>query len=323
MINTDNKYIIIFKPFFLALLFFMLLCNASYAQQSSHFSQYVFNNYVINPAAGGVGDYVDLRMGYRNQWIGFGAQPQTYFISVHTPLSNLSHEPRPFGTRNHHVIGGYAIKDETGPISQMSGYLSYAYHMRLSYQLRASFGFFGGWKQYGLNTDDLWTAEPDLDLVSFNTSVPDAAAGAWVYSNKYFMGLSVHQLIPIKFSRTTNKLNMHYYLTGGYSIPLYKIDSKIIPSANVRFGLFTPVQIDLNVKFNYRNILWAGLAYRKIDALIGLVGLNLNNYFQIGYAFDFTLSKLAKYSSNTHEIMMGFRFKPNKRTREIRCPDWG
>ena len=294
-----------------------------FGQQPPQYSQFVFNNFLINPAVGGSGDYIDFKLGYRTQWIGFGAAPKTYLFSIHSPLKNKGAEPRQFGERNHHAIGGYALKDETGPISNISGYLSYSYHVRLSYHLRASLGLFGGVKQYQFNPAGLTTGVPDADLVSINAIAPDAAAGVWVYSKKYFAGFSAHQLIPLPIGGTPNTLKMHYFLTGGYKIPVKKLDSEIIPSAHIKFGLLTPVTFDLNIKFNYQDILWAGLSYRKVDAIIGIAGFNISNYIQVGYAYDFTLSKLRKYSSNTHEIIISARFKPKKRVQDFKCPDWG
>jgi hypothetical protein len=32
------------------------------------------------------------------------------------------------------------------------------------------------------------------------------------------------------------------------------------------------------------------------------------NYLMIGYSYDFTTSNLKKYSSGTHELMLGLRF---------------
>jgi len=128
---------------------------------------------------------------------------------------------------------------------------------------------------------------------------------------------------PLPLGGTSNILRMHYFLTGGYKIRLRKIDSYIIPSAHLKFGLLTPVQSDISLKLNYQNILWAGLAYRKVDAFVGIVGFNVKNFFQVGYAFDLTTSKLRNYSSNTHEIIITFRYKPRKRIEDLRCPDFG
>lgn len=302
----------------------LVIAINGFGQQSPQYSQYLFNNYLINPAIGGSGDYLEIKLGYRSQWLGFGAAPSTYLISAHSPVTFGHMEPRNFGERNHHAMGGYIMQDETGPISNLNFYGSYSYHMRLSYQLRVAFGFFAGIKQYALNTDRLVTAVPDdPDMVSISAITPDAAAGFWMFTKKYFGGLSIHQLIPIPIGGTGNILRMHYFLTGGYRIRLRKIDSYIIPSTHLKFGLLTPVQADVAIKFNYQNALWAGLAYRKVDAIVGIVGFNVRNFFQVGYAFDLTMSKLRNYSSNTHELIITFRYKPRKRIEDLRCPDFG
>lgn len=311
------------KKYILITLIPLLATLCASAQQPPQYSQFVFNNYMINPAAGGTNDYFDIKLGYRTQWLGFGAQPVTYLFSIHTPVDFGRREPGKFGDRPHHALGGYATKDETGPINKINAYGSYSYHIRLSYSLHMSFGFFGGIKQYNLDTDGLTTPNNTEALTSISTIAPDAAAGIWFYTRKYFGGLSAHQLIPLGLGGTSNRLVMHYFLTGGYVIKLKKINSKLIPSAHVKFGLITPVQADLQIKLDYQNILWAGLAYRKTDAVIGIVGFNVRNFFQVGYAFDFTTSKIRQYSSNTHEIIISYKFKPRKRMEDMKCPDWG
>ena len=35
---------------------------------------------------------------------------------------------------------------------------------------------------------------------------------------------------------------------------------------------------------------------------------NITPEMRIGYAFDYTLSNLAKYSNNSHEVMLGYDF---------------
>ena len=135
----------------------LLLATSALAQQPPQYSQFVFNNYLINPAAGGTNDYIDFKLGYRTQWLGFDAQPVTYLFSVHSPVDFGHKPPGPFGDRNHHALGGYVVKDETGPINKINAYGSYSYHMRISYTAHVSFGVFGGIKQYNLDGGGLTT----------------------------------------------------------------------------------------------------------------------------------------------------------------------
>ena len=50
-------------------LFFM--ATALTAQQFPVYTQYVFNEYMMNPAVAGTMDYVPVRLSYRDQWTGF------------------------------------------------------------------------------------------------------------------------------------------------------------------------------------------------------------------------------------------------------------
>ncbi|MFH1321190.1 MAG: type IX secretion system membrane protein PorP/SprF [Bacteroidota bacterium] len=298
---------------------YFAFCNLqSFGQQPPQYTQYLFNNYLINPAIGGSKEYTDIKLGYRTQWIGFGAAPKTYFISAHTSLRNKKCEPKKFGTRNHHGIGGYIIRDETGPISRMGIYLSYAHHIRVSYKTRVALGIFGGAMQYLLNSGGMRTAEPDPDIVSISTIAPDASAGIWAYSDKYFGGISAQQLLPLKLGGTGNKLKNHFFITAGY-IKQIKGYGTLIPSAHVKLGLLTPVSFDINVRYDWLNKFWIGISYRKVEGILGLVGFNIG-MFEVGYAYDFTLSRLRKYSGSTHEIIIGFRVP--KKEQDYRCPIW-
>ena len=59
-----------FKKIILVFVLF-LFTQESKSQQLPIFSQYMFNDYVINPGVAGTLDYIPLRMTYRNQWTGF------------------------------------------------------------------------------------------------------------------------------------------------------------------------------------------------------------------------------------------------------------
>ena len=99
------------------LIFFGIKSNA---QQLPIYSQYMFNDYVINPGVAGTLDYIPLKMTYRNQWTGFSGAPKTVSFTGHSPLSN------------HIGIGGMLYSDITGPISNSGVQLSYNFRFPVS-----------------------------------------------------------------------------------------------------------------------------------------------------------------------------------------------
>mgnify|MGYP002146308612 CR=1 FL=1 len=59
---------------------------------------------------------------------------------------------------------------------------------------------------------------------------------------------------------------------------------------------------------NYKKEIWAGLVYRHKDAISVLLGYMYKDYLMIGYSYDITTTSIRKYSSGTHELMLGLRF---------------
>jgi type IX secretion system PorP/SprF family membrane protein len=67
-----------------------------------------------------------------------------------------------------------------------------------------------------------------------------------------------------------------------------------------------PIQVDVNTKLQYRNLVWIGASYRHEDGFAAMAGLNISNKINVGYAYDYTTSGLNIVSKGTHEILVGF-----------------
>ena len=81
------------------------------------YSQYMFNEYLINSAYAGTYYFTPIIIYHRNQWIGFGdSAPQTSSISINSGLGKKS------------ALGTSMIYDQTSPISRTQIEMSYAYN---------------------------------------------------------------------------------------------------------------------------------------------------------------------------------------------------
>src|SRR5476651_1593865 len=67
-------------------IFFALYIQSGVAQQRPQYTQYVFNNYLLNPAVTGIENYTDVKAGYRSQWTGLEGAPVTSYLTVNTPI---------------------------------------------------------------------------------------------------------------------------------------------------------------------------------------------------------------------------------------------
>lgn len=298
------------------------------AQQMAQYSQYMNNAYVINPAAGGTEDFMDIKASIRKQWVGFAGSPETYYVTAHSPLGRYSGKPHPRNkVRNFHTLGGNIYKDVTGPTSRAGMYGSYSYNMALTSEIRVSMGVFLGAQQYKLDGNKL-IFHDDGDFIGVQSRVvPDGALGSWLYSDHFFLGLTAAQIFQSKLNfdvpsgsglspKHFSKLSNHYFIMGGYKFKLNE-EWIIVPSALVKVVSPAPVSIDINAKVRFKDLFWFGASYRNLDSFVGLVGVTLLGKIDIGYSYDATISKINSYSSGSHEILVGFRLKPQKK---IQCP---
>jgi type IX secretion system PorP/SprF family membrane protein len=118
------------------ILFLLLLNKAIFSQQRPQYTQYIFNNFLLNPAVAGIENYTDVKAGYRNQWKGLEGAPVTTYISVNTPLGNdylfgnansfpeagtnplsRSYRQHYAAAEPHHGVGLSAVIDKEGPFS--------------------------------------------------------------------------------------------------------------------------------------------------------------------------------------------------------------
>ena len=67
-------------------LLLLIVSRPVFAQQQPHYTQYVINNYILNPAVSGIENYTDVKIGHRHQWTGINDAPVTTYLTVHTPI---------------------------------------------------------------------------------------------------------------------------------------------------------------------------------------------------------------------------------------------
>src|SRR5438874_11116806 len=65
---------------------FFVLSVSLDAQQEPHYTQYIINQYIINPALTGIENYTDIKLSHRHQWVGFQDAPVTTYLTIHTAL---------------------------------------------------------------------------------------------------------------------------------------------------------------------------------------------------------------------------------------------
>jgi type IX secretion system PorP/SprF family membrane protein len=111
------------------------------------------------------------------------------------------------------------------------------------------------------------------------------------------------------------------FLSGGYRF-LAGEDFNVIPSLMLKYvqgSSANDFQPELNLKVQYRDLMWLGGSYRYQDGYAAMAGLNVGNTFNVGYAYDFTTTNINTVSKGTHEIIVGFLIGNKYRGKCPRC----
>ena len=320
------------KQLLITFLLAATFCCGVAAQTRPQQSMYMFNYSFVNPAAIGIEDYGQLRMGLRRQWVGIDGAPSTAWFSgdmrLHTKEQSTDAQPESFVISKGHGVGFNLYYDKIGPYATVNLNLGYAYHMPLSSGLSLSAGFAGGLHrtQYDLSKT-VYPDQPTDPATVAQASVtkkysPDLNAGIMLNGKRFFTGLSIMQILPSRFvdvSNSESKYKRQLQGAIGYSFLFDNEGTGLWLSGIVKSDFTGPLRYDVSAKLRYQNLFWIGSSYRKNDALGAGFGLNITKNVLFGYLYEWGIDRhISAYSRGSHEICIGFRFLKENQSNEAR-----
>lgn len=292
-----------------------LTSGIMFGQQEVQNSFYMFNGSILNPGYAGSRDALSIVADYRNQWTGWKGAPTTSSFIMHTPLVNES-----IG------VGANIVSDQVGPTNKTALYADVAYRLRLNKNNdRLCFGFRAGADLIRNNLGSLKVNDTNdpivVDNTNFSTNAFNTGFGIYYYGKRHFIGVTAPKIIANKLTSDPNFTGstqvLHYYLIGGFVVKLNSLwDLK--PGVAVKYTSNAPLSIDGNLSLLFNEKIWFGVMYRHGAAAGANVVYNVTKQLRIGYAYDYTLTNMTKYSPSTHEIMIGFDFLSN--TKALKSP---
>lgn len=326
----------IYLIFVMALLAANLMPVAkSSGQQLFRLTQYFNNPVAINPATTGIEGFMDVKIGYRQQWSGVNGSPETYYLSVHTPLRTNQSQPSyqnnalrisnpslydqldgPQGyspSRVKHGVGGYIISDSQGIFAQTSGFLSYASHLLLGDQLRLSLGISAGVNNQRIDVSDITVIDPnDPTYIAYGnqqgqTTNFDLNAGLFLYSDLFYLGYSAARIFQNNLyndSEIAAQQQLTHFGLLGFRLNLSKA-LMLIPGAFVAYDGANPLTYDLGARLKLQDLFWFGASYRNNNTIAGMAGVSINNTFNISYSYDYGFSGINNLEAGIHEVTLG------------------
>jgi type IX secretion system PorP/SprF family membrane protein len=284
-----------------ALLMLLTFLDAT-AQQDPHYTQYMYNMNVINPAYAGSKENLSFGLLYRKQWIEIEDAPTTFSLSGSAPIGkNVG-------------LGLSIISDKIGPVEENNVYGDFSYTLNLGGERRLALGLKAGvtFQKIGLKSI-IQPTLPDPNDGAFqedtNNSKLNIGTGLFYYTNKYYVSFSIPNMLKsahldyngVKYGTEIQ----HYFLTGGYVFDLTP-NLKFKPFAMVKSAINAPTSLDVSANFLYVEKFEMGATYRLQDSFGVMVNYAVSPSLRIGYAYDHIVSDLKVTTPSSHEIILLF-----------------
>jgi type IX secretion system PorP/SprF family membrane protein len=291
------------------------------AQQDPQFTQFMYIKQAYNPAFVGTDGTICFNALYRQQWVSFPGAPKTGVFAFNMPVNLLGGMG----------VGLYFANDQLGFMASNAVRVAAAKHFVLGENgAILSAGIDAGIFQQKINgtfiapqtlNDPAIPTNTVTQAPALNKIVPDFGFGLYfTMPNKMYVGLSSSHLSAATLQGAASSANgktydlsfamaRHYYIVAGYTFSFQGGDHNIIPNLKIKTDAAT-TQVDINLTYMLQKKFWIGATYRLQDAVAPMLGYQFPFGLKAGYSYDVTLSKIKGYSSGTHEIMLGYCFKP-------------
>lgn len=271
------------------------------AQQNPHYSQYMYNQSVLNPAYAGSTESLSLGALHRRQWVGLDGAPVTTTLFGHKRVGkNVG-------------LGLSAISDKVGPVTENNIYGDFSYTLDLGGVHKLALGLKAGVTLHdvGLFSEIGNGFVPDANDPAFaedsKSTLFNVGVGAYYYTDTYYVGLGVPNLLKGNYlnydGQDFGTQEIHMFLTGGY---VFEVNNmlKLKPSVMVKYAMNAPISFDVSFNALFMDKFEVGATYRLEDALGGMINYRVLPNLRIGYAYDHVMSDLKVKGKASHEFIL-------------------
>jgi len=270
------------------------------AQQSFSYSQYMNNLVPLNSAYSLLDNNGSVNAVVRKQWSGITGAPTTFIFNGNMPVESLG------------ASAGLIVMDDklaVEHLTEINGYFAKSVQLFENNFLGVSIN--AGIRTYMADYSNLDPNDPVFKNNVTETK-PTIGFAVMLYSNKYYLGLSVPEL-TLRSTGTGSVINNNYFrnqynFSAAYLLDVAE-DINFKPAGLLSYTRGVPVIADISGTFYLKKMAGFGLDYRSNAEMAGIMSVNFDT-FKFGYSYQFgtTSGNIAGISFPTHEITVTYRF---------------
>lgn len=289
----------------------LLLPWSAIAQSDQHYTMFMYNKLLYNPAYAGSRDVTSVNADYRDQWDGINGAPKTANITVDAPIGSYMKTFRK-------VALGFSMTNEVLGVEHNTDVkVYYAYRIKVFENFILSMGLSGGADLYSANYSQLSLYQPnDPNFINNikNAMLPNFGAGGYLYNDQVYIAVSAPNMLQDAYDKKEANRNNTFarqssggYTSAGFVFPVNET-VKLEPQYILRVARGLPLNADINLSAIYIDRLLIGITYRTDKSFEAIVHIQATQKINVGYAYDYLISGLNGYSGGTHELVVGYDF---------------
>lgn len=309
----------------LSILSTIIFTIVAHGQQMALHNLYHTNRTLINPAAVGYTDCKVFNFIDKHQWTGIPGAPSIQSVSAQFGKQFHKYKKRGFGFN--------VVRDKNGAEQNLGLDFAYAYHIIFGNKKQHNLGFGLAFKlgQYSLDQEGIIIVQEDDPLLRgeyLNLEwYYNASSGIYYYSDDYFGGVAVYNLIPRQTRLYSEYGNSTFFTTVLAGYHFRPKSEKFLLKTSIYSALAADViQIDLNNHFYFPNDFWAGVTLRKYHGEFPMSGQNVLFFFgyeleeswDFAYSYDLGINRFQYNHFGSHQISIGYKLCREK----YACPTY-
>jgi len=272
------------------------------------YSQYLHNGLMINPAYAGSRDALSAVLSYRMQWMGIPDAPRLESVSIHSMMKN-----------DKVALGLRAGFMQYGVTRSQGVYAVYAYHIRMA-KGKMSFGLRAGADLSNTDyTGITGIVRPDPAFPENDKSYvfPNAGAGVYYFTEKFFAGLSVPSFLYYRNTGSGNiqashSFNEYDFIISAGALVSFTSAFRFKPSVLIDYSMNKDNRInqfDINGNLIFADLIWLGGSWRTTEqVMVGLLQVQVNQQLMLGLSYDYPVGRMNSYSKGSSEFILRYEF---------------